>query len=134
MVNWKDYVETIMEVYVLSQDGLAKSLGTTQQSISNWKTRARTPSAPKQSLMLEKYPDVNREDFPLGGEEVVVFARAEAYKELPQDVRGFVRRMNMHKTQKVINIFTELDSFVSDIEKIEKKRKKLRKKVHAARG
>ncbi len=133
MVDWRRYVEAIMEECVMTQEQFGNALGLTQQAVSNWKTGARTPPAQKQSLMRKSFSAVNPDDFPLDPCHIARHERKKDFRAMPSDVRAFCKRMKGHSRRTVEILFEEVGPLLVVEEERYLKAKELRKRVHAKR-
>jgi hypothetical protein len=134
MINWAAYIEEVMETYVLGQVNFGRSLGLTQQAISNWKTGARRPNKYRQTLMREQFPDVDPDDFTLPLDELQSVKTARNFRALRHDVRAFCERMSEVNKRKRVRIFRELGPLVDKAEEQRQASIALRQRIHEKRA
>jgi len=88
-LNWPQLISDISEALVLNQNDLGESIGTTQQSISNWLNGRRIPSKDKAQNLLKLAAKIGIDltKYKVSKKEKAKIDKYQEFKELPVNIR-----------------------------------------------
>ena len=130
-INWKLFLEAIMEQCVLTQQALACEINITQQSISIYLSGKRSPSA-ETSKMIIYYAGImgiNYSKYLLSNKEIKRIAQIQSFKKLKPEVRHLVDRLQALHAKKRKAIYRTLKALLIEEEKQMKERKHDRTRI-----
>ena len=112
-LDWPQLIADISEAFVLTQLGLGKKIGTTQQSISNWLNGRRVPSAAKAKKFFELAEEagIDPEDYGLTGKTLKKKIKEDEIKSLPLKVRRLchtLSELHPRRRRKVMNFLEDM--------------------------
>ncbi|MDR1094550.1 MAG: helix-turn-helix domain-containing protein [Clostridiales bacterium] len=101
-----DYIREIRQMHGHSQGSLAKALGVSQKTISNWETDSDNPSAYNLIAIYEKFNITPNEILGIESARDSVAPSAAAIPRLPepqQKILALFRRMDLRRQAEFLN-------------------------------
>jgi len=115
-INWSELIFDLTEALIMNQTDLAKAIGTTQQSISNWLNGRRGPSDFKAKIILELAEqagiDWDLEKYDISHKDKQKYLKKKEFKELPLNIRRLMLRISQLSTRKQNSVVRYLEDMM----------------------
>jgi transcriptional regulator with XRE-family HTH domain len=118
-LDWPRLISDISEALVLTQRELGKSIGTTQQSVSNWLNGRRVPSdtKAKRFFKLADEAGISLDGYGLPNKVLKVKEKKQEIKSLPIKVRRLSYQLNDLHPRRRKKIMEYLEDMLDTVEK-----------------
>lgn len=118
-LDWPRLISDISEALVLTQRELGKSIGTTQQSVSNWLNGRRVPSdtKAKRFFKLAEEAGISYEDYRLPQKILKEKQKKLEIKSLPIKIRRLSVKLNNLHPRRRKKIMEYLEDMLETVEK-----------------
>lgn len=114
-INWPLFITVLMEEMVCTQEELAKTMQTTQQTISHWLTGFRNPiqKHAEQFAFIAACYDVDIYEYEHSKRERQRIAKLKEFKQLPKKIRDLTKDLTQMHPRKRNRILGELKDMLN---------------------